>query len=223
MGLLQVSEIDCDALLFDLDGTLVDSTEVVERLWREWAARFSLDAEEILAVSHGRRAEEIMRLVLPDLPNPAEEAAARIRQEEEQTEGLVPIPGAPALLESLPPDRWAVFTSCTGRLAEVRLTSVGLPVPAVLITADAVDRGKPDPEGFLRAARELGWEPRRCVVVEDARAGVEAGHAAGMKVVGVTTTLPAEVLRADIHVPDLKSVRVDRGERLTLRIDPRGG
>jgi mannitol-1-/sugar-/sorbitol-6-phosphatase len=211
-------ELVCDAVLFDLDGTLVDSAKVIERLWAEWAARHSLNVHDILAISHGRRAEETMRLVAPHLPSLKEEAAARLREEEQQSEGLVAVAGAKALLNSIPQIRWAIVTSCTQKLAEVRLRSVGLPVPAVMISQESVPRGKPHPDGYLEAARILGWAPRNCLVVEDAPLGVEAGRAAGMRVLGVTTTFPADQLSADLSVADLTEVTILPGVPLTIRI-----
>ncbi len=213
-----VCELVCDAVLFDLDGTLVDSTKVVERLWAEWAARHSLNVRDILAISHGRRAEETMRLVAPHLPALQEEAASRLREEEELSEGLVAVAGAKTLLESIPPHRWAIVTSCTQKLAEVRLQSVGLPIPAVVISQESVPRGKPHPEGYLEAARILGWAPGNCLVVEDAPLGVEAGRAAGMRVLGVSTTFPADRLSADLTVADFTEVAIVPGVPLTIRI-----
>ncbi|HKI11191.1 MAG TPA: HAD-IA family hydrolase [Candidatus Acidoferrum sp.] len=213
-------ELVCDAVLFDLDGTLVDSAKVIERLWAEWAARHSLNVRDILAISHGRRAEETMRLIAPHLPTLKEEAAARLREEEQQSEGLVAVAGAKELLNSIPQDRWAIVTSCTQKLAEVRLQSVGLPVPAVMISQESVPQGKPHPEGYLEAARILGWAPGNCLVVEDAPLGVEAGRAAGMRVLGVTTTFSADQLSADLTVADLTGVAIVPGVPLTIRIRP---
>jgi sugar-phosphatase len=213
-----ICELVCEAVLFDLDGTLVDSAKVVERLWAEWASRHSLNVDDILAISHGRRAEETMRLMAPHLPTLKEEATARLREEERQSEGLVAVAGAKTLLNSIPQDRWAIVTSCTQKLAEVRLQSVGLPVPAVMISQESVPRGKPHPEGYLEAARILGWAPRNCLVVEDAPLGVEAGRAAGMRVLGVTTTFPADQLSADLSVADLTEVAIVPGVPLTIRI-----
>jgi len=198
-----VSSVHCDAVLFDMDGTLVDSTIVVERQWRRWAARHELDPEPILAVAHGRRTLDTFLDVAPHLAT--EEEAARFEAEEaEDREGVVAVPGAALILAGLPPDRWAVVTSANRGLAEDRLRSVGLPVPAVLVSADDVSRGKPDPEGYLTAARLLAVRPERCLVVEDTPAGAEAGRAAQMSVIAVTTTYPAEALRASVCVPDLR-------------------
>lgn len=213
-----VCELACDAVLFDLDGTLVDSAKVVERLWAEWAARHSLNVDDILAISHGRRAEDTMRLVAPHLKTLKEEAAARLREEELQSEGLVAVAGAETLLSHIPQTRWAIVTSCTRTLAEARLRCVGLPVPAVVISQESVPLGKPHPDGYLEAARILGWTPRNCLVVEDSPIGVEAGRAAGMRVLGVTTTYPADQLSADLCVADLSEVAIVPGVPMTIRI-----
>ena len=159
-----------------------------------------------------------MRLMAPHLKTLKEEAAARLHEEEQQSEGLVAVAGAKTLLSSIPQTRWAIVTSCTQKLAEVRLQSVGLPVPAVMISQESVPRGKPHPEGYLEAARILGWAPGKCLVVEDAPLGVEAGRAAGMRVLGVTTTFPADQLSADLSVADLTEVAIVPGAPLTIRI-----
>jgi mannitol-1-/sugar-/sorbitol-6-phosphatase len=213
-----ICELVCDAVLFDLDGTLVDSTKVVERLWAEWATRHSLNVEDILAISHGRRAEDTMRLMAPHLKTLKEEAEARLREEELQSVGLAAVAGAKTLLSHIPQARWAIVTSCTRTLAEVRLRSVGLPVPAVLISEETIPLGKPHPEGYLEAARILGWAPRNCLVVEDSPIGVEAGLAAGMRVLGVSTTYPADQLSANLCVADLSEVAIVPGVPLTIRV-----
>jgi sugar-phosphatase len=213
-----IYELVCDAVLFDLDGTLVDSTKVVERLWAEWATRHSLNVEDILAISHGRRAEDTMRLMAPHLKTLKEEAEARLREEELQSVGLAAVAGAKTLLSHIPQARWAIVTSCTRTLAEVRLRSVGLPVPAVLISEETIPLGKPHPEGYLEAARILGWAPRNCLVVEDSPIGVEAGLAAGMRVLGVSTTYPADQLSANLCVADLSEVAIVPGVPLTIRV-----
>ncbi len=177
----------CDAVLFDLDGVLVDSTPSVERVWREWANPHGLDVADILAVAHGRRTAETISLVAPHLDAAAE--AKRLETREiEDTAAVLPIEGAAALLETLPSERWAVVTSGTRALAHARLRACGLPIPQTFVGAEDVQRGKPDPECYLRGASLLGVRPDRCVVVEDAPSGVEAGRAAGATVIAVTTT-----------------------------------
>ena len=195
------------AFLLDLDGTLVDSRVVVARHWALFAERHSLELASILAVCHGRRSADTIAEVAPSLDALAE-AAVLDAGEESDVDGLVLVPGAAELLERLDPARWAIVTSGHLTLARRRLEAVGLPVPDVLVTGDAVEQGKPHPEGFLRAAAALGVDPSACVVVEDAPAGVAAGRAAGTRVVAVTTTHPPEALRdADLVVPDLRGLQ----------------
>ncbi|WP_321475195.1 HAD-IA family hydrolase [uncultured Paludibaculum sp.] len=180
---------DCDAILFDLDGTLVDSHEVVVRYWRRFADQHGLDVDKILAVSHGRRTAETIHMFVPGI----DAAAAALefnRAEELDTDGVVQIAGAAALLASLPPERWTVVTSCPRKLAEVRLAAAGLPVPAGMVTSEEVVTGKPDPYCFLLGAERLGVRPERCLVFEDAPAGVQAGLSAGMRVVQLGQDIP---------------------------------
>lgn len=203
--------LECEAVLFDMDGTLVDSRHIVEETWLSWAAEHGLPAEAVLAVAHGRRTLETMRLVAPHLATPEE--AARLDGREAELEGHeTAIAGAAALLAELPPERWAVVTSAGHELARTRLATVGLPVPRVLVGADDVARGKPAPDGYLRAADALGVPPGRCVVLEDTPVGAEAGHAAGAIVIGLRTTFPA-VDGCDFLVTDLRAVRVAAGGR----------
>lgn len=214
-----MTECRVSAVLFDLDGTLVDSTPVVERLWKEWADRHSLDVNSILAISHGRRAEETMRAIAPHLPDIEEQAAARIRLEEEMLDGVVPLPGAQSLLSRIPPHQWAVVTACPPVLARNRLRAAGLPCPGILVTGDDVRNGKPDPEGYLTAAGRLGVPPAECLVVEDAPAGIEAGLAAGMRVLALATTHDTARLRGHWVLPDLGGVTLTGSDReLVLRI-----
>ncbi|GGO14449.1 hypothetical protein GCM10010116_29120 [Microbispora rosea subsp. aerata] len=193
--------VRCQALLFDMDGTLVDSRECVERTWRAWCARHRLDFDSLWRISHGRRNRETIRLVAPYL-DIEEEISLLVRAEEDCREGITAIRGAARLLGGLAPIRWGVVTSAWRRLAEIRLNLAGLPLPSVLVTADDVRQGKPDPEGYLTAAARLGVDPAACVAVEDAPAGVAAARAAGMRVIGVLTTFSSERLEADWHVPD---------------------
>jgi HAD superfamily hydrolase (TIGR01509 family) len=191
------------AVLSDLDGVLVDSAAVIEETWRRFAARHGLDAEQVLAQSHGRRSVDLIRLVAPHLD--ADSEARLIEHEEiEAASGLQALPGARELVDSVPAERFAIVTSGTRALALARLRAAGLPVPAVLVAADEVDRGKPDPAGYLRAAELLGVAPAHGVVLEDAPAGIEAGRAAGMTVIAVATTNDRSALRrANTVVPDL--------------------
>ncbi|HBI18360.1 MAG TPA: glycerol-3-phosphatase [Brevundimonas sp.] len=174
------------AFLFDMDGTLITSTAAAERVWTRWAERHGLDVAALLSVMHGVRAvDTIRRQNLPDIDLDAEVAWVE-RGEIEDVEGVAPIPGAVDFVKRLPPDRWAVVTSASVPLARARLKAAGVTPPAVLITAEDVERGKPDPAGYLKAAATLGFDIADCLVFEDAKAGVQAGEAAGADVVVVT-------------------------------------
>ncbi len=186
--------IEVGAVLFDCDGVLVDSAASVERAWRRWAEERGLDAHAIVAVAHGRRTEDTMRELGLDRDLRAEVELLE-RYEIADAASVSAYPAAAALLPALPPASWAVVTSGTRALATSRLAAAGLPLPAVLVTADDVAAGKPDPEGYLEAARRLGRPPADCLVLEDAPAGVQAALAAGMRVVGLPTTHPADELR----------------------------
>ena len=202
----------CRALLFDLDGVLVDSAACVEATWRRWAVRHRLDPERIIEVAHGRRTVETLPIVAPHL-NVAEEVAALEGVEANTTEGVFEVPGARELVESLPRDAWAVVTSGARSIATLRIRHVGLPLPTVMVCADDITRGKPDPEGYLSAAEQLGRQPEECVVIEDTPAGIGAACNARMRVIGVAGTYPAEALAdADIVVAQLASVRVTRAD-----------
>ncbi|HTK54839.1 MAG TPA: HAD-IA family hydrolase [Gemmatimonadaceae bacterium] len=189
-------------ILFDLDGVLVDSTECVERSWRTWAVRRGLDPERVMQVAHGRRTIETVALVAPHL-SLADEVAALEGVEAQTTEGVYEIPGARELLERLPGDAWAIVTSGVRAVATLRIRHTGLPMPRVLVCADEINRGKPDPEGYLSAAARLGRAPADCVVIEDTPPGLEAARAAGMRSIGVAGTYPASALIADLVVPSL--------------------
>ena len=190
-------------LLFDLDGTLVDSRAVVERQWMVLCGRLGLDFGAVLSILHGVRSVDVIRTVAPDADAEAE-AAALDDAEEADTQGLEVVRGARELLARLPADGWGVVTSGHRTLAEGRLRAVGLPVPAVMVCGDEVSQGKPDPEGYLAGARLLGAAPADCVVLEDAPAGIAAGLAAGMAVIGITTTHPVSALAgAAVVIADL--------------------
>jgi len=188
-------------VLADLDGVLVDSQASIARAWTWWARRHGLDGDVVEAVQHGRPSGEIIESLRPELDAHAESLAVDARQAHD-TEGVVALPGALGLFAAFGLDRLAVVTSCTVPLATARLAAAGLPRPQVLVTPERLRRGKPDPEGYLLAARRLGAEPADCVVLEDAPAGVAAGRAAGMRVVGILTTHAAADLEdADETVP----------------------
>lgn len=204
---MSATVFDCDAVLFDMDGTLVDSRHIVERMWILWATEHGLSVEAALALAHGRRTLETMELLAPHLATP-EEAARLDALEAEQDGGETAMPGAFGLLSALPAHRWAVVTSAARVLAWRRIGSVGLPSPPVLVGADDVVAGKPSPEGYLQAAARLGVDARRCVVIEDTPAGVEAGRSAGAKVIGLETTYPA-LSHCEALVSDLRAVRTE--------------
>jgi sugar-phosphatase len=182
-------------VLSDLDGVLVDSQASIMRAWRWWGERHGVAREAIDAVQHGRPSSEIVTALAPGIDPAAESRALDLRQAAD-VEDVVALPGAAEVLDAFGPHRIAIVTSCTAPLARARLAAAGLAPPAVLVTADRLRRGKPDPEGYRLAARELAADPGDCVVLEDAPAGVAAGLAAGMRVVGVVTTHAAEDIAA---------------------------
>ena len=201
-------EFRCKALLFDLDGVLVDSRSVVERTWRRWAERHQLDPMPLLQVAHGRRARDTLRMVVPSLATDAEvdwlDAA-----ELADREGLPAVPGAPQFLSVLPSDRWAIVTSCGLELARQRLGSAGLPVPDVLIVAEDVKHGKPAPDGYLLGANRLGLDPAACLVFEDAPPGIMAARAAGARAIGLTTThRPGDLSWVDATIADFRGIDI---------------
>jgi len=180
--------IRCSALLFDLDGVLIDSTPAVTRVWHRWAVEHGLDPETVVHMAHGRPSRTTIRELLPHADVDREDREVE-RREIEDLDGVVLLSGARQLLNILPPERWTVATSCTRPLAEVRLQAAGLPVPKTMITASDVKIGKPDPEPYLKAAAKLGFAASDCIVVEDAPAGVRAGKAAGARVIAFLTTM----------------------------------
>src|SRR6266550_6923827 len=198
----------CKAILFDLDGVLVNSAECVERTWRGWATRQHLDPERVIAMAHGRRTIETVRLVAPHLSADAEVASLEAN-EAMTSDGIYEVRGARELLERLPRGRWAIVTSGIRAVAELRLKLTRLPAPAVMICADDIERGKPDPEGYLKAAAGLGYTSADCLVIEDAPAGIEAAHAAGMQVVAIASTYTLDRLAgADAVVDQLADLSI---------------
>ena len=220
----------CSAILFDLDGVLADSTPSVTRAWSAWARRVGLDPAELLPKVHGRRAIETIRAARPELDAEAE-LATLIADETTDNDDTEEIPGARALVSALPADAWAIVTSGLREVATARLVAARIPVPPIMITAESIERGKPDPECYLKGAEALGVAPRDCVVVEDAPIGAAAARAAGMRLVALTTTHRAEdVSPAELIVPDLTHIVVQVTERANgtdgassrLKIDRRG-
>jgi sugar-phosphatase len=198
------------AVLLDMDGTLVDSTSVVERLWLEWAAEHDIDAGAVLDVIHGRQGHESMAILLPDRDPAINQAQNQelLKAESSDTDGVVAVPGAADLLAALADVPHAIVTSADVSLMTARMDAAGLEIPVVRVTAETVGRSKPDPEGFLHAAEKLGVAPADCVVFEDSEAGIAAGLAAGMTVVGVGER--AEGQGAIAVIPDLTCVAVRR-------------
>lgn len=182
-----MTTIRCQAVLFDMDGVLVDSTQVVDRVWRKWALERGFDPERVVRAAHGRPSIDTVRDFLPNADDHTENLEVE-RQEVEDLEGVVAMPGAVALVNSLPAGRWTVVTSATRPLAEVRLRTAGIPILPTLITAGDIQHGKPHPEPYQKAAARLGYPTSECVVVEDAPAGIRAGKAAGARVIGFPTT-----------------------------------
>ena len=216
-----MGKIDCQGLLFDLDGVLVDSTPAVARVWTIWARKHGFDPEETVRKAHGRPSLATIRELLPNADHQQENALVE-RMEIEDVSDVVPLPGTLELLGSLPAERWTVVTSCTRALALVRLQVAGLPVPQKMVTSTDIVNGKPHPEPYLKGARLLGIAPQDCVVFEDATAGIRSGKAAESRVVAFQTTESDDRLRlagADWIVKDASAVRVaasDGFEKISL-------
>ncbi|MFF0832782.1 MULTISPECIES: HAD-IA family hydrolase [unclassified Streptomyces] len=206
------------ALLLDMDGTLVNSDAVVERIWRRWAGRHGLDGDEVMKVVHGRQGHASMAVLLPERPveqNLADNARM-LAEETADMDGVVEVPGAGAFLASLRGVPHALVTSADVALSNARMAAAGLPLPEVRVTAESVGASKPDPEGFLKGAAELGVDVADCVVFEDSGAGIAAGRAAGMRVVGVGERAARHA--PDVVVPDLTGVRVEPAGDGTIRL-----
>lgn len=202
----------CRAILFDLDGVLVDSTPAVERVWRKWADDHGLDQEFVMQWCHGRRSIETIRRVAPYMDAVIENVNVE-RREIEDLEGVRAIEGAAELLASLPSGHWTIVTSATRPLASARMGHVHLPLPDEAITAELVQLGKPHPEPYLKGAEALGFSPADCLAIEDTAAGIAAAKAAGMQAVGFTTTYPAhELKQADVIVHSCRNLRVETRE-----------
>jgi sugar-phosphatase len=207
--MMQVKVPSNGAVIFDLDGTLVDSTVVVERQWTAWARRNGVDPEKLMAVVHGRPSIQTMRMFIPETT--VEQAKAFDRIEEEDTDGLRQIRGARAVVQQCIDRgiRWAIVTSGTNRMANLRLETTGFPKPDVFVTVEMTRRGKPNPDPFLRAAELLNVQPKGCIVFEDSNPGVLAAKAAGMRVIALeTTTTRADLPGADAIVKDLTEVEI---------------
>jgi sugar-phosphatase len=208
----------CSALLFDLDGVLVDSTRAVDREWRAWAKRKGVDGDAIMAIAHGVRTIEVIRQVAPHLD--AEAEAREIEDEESHDPDVEAMPGAVDLVRSIPKGKWGVVTSGTRLLASARLQFCGLPVPEVLVTSDDVTNGKPHPEPYLKGAAGLGLPPGECLVIEDAPAGIQSARAGGMSVIGIASTYsPSQLGQADAVIRNFGelSVQIEQ-ERMIVAV-----
>lgn len=196
------------AVLLDMDGTLVDSTAVVERLWLAWAEPHGLDPQTVLGVVHGRQGHQSMAIMLPERDHEVNlvENRQMLATEASDVDGVVEIRGAAVLLDALAPFPHAIVTSANVPLMNARMGEAGLTVPELTVTAESVSASKPDPEGFLLGAKMLGVDPSGCVVFEDSGAGIQAAHAAGMRVIGVGPHALAH--SPEFHVDDLTQIAI---------------
>ena len=212
---------DCSAILFDLDGVLVDSTRSVSRQYRLWAQKVNLDPRTVENIPHGVRSVDVVRQLAPHLD--AEAEVKRIeKMEAEDQDGVVVMLGAIELLKSIPQGRWCVVTSGTHYLATCRLKHASLPTPRIMVSADDVSKGKPDPEPYLTGARLLGMNASDCLVIEDAPAGIQSARAGGMKVIAITSTYAASALEADAVIQKLAQIKVnfrDGAPGLTVKVE----
>ena len=200
--------LNCRAILFDLDGTLIESTFYIEKLWQNWGIQHGITPQRMTDVMHGRRAVEIVSIVAPHLAI-QDEVYALETKEISGMEGMRAYPGAREILSALPPKQWAIATSGSMRVASARVNYARLPTPDVFITADQVAAGKPAPDAFLLAARRLHVSPSDCVVFEDTPAGIQAAKAGGMKAIGIASTHTKEALKlADVVVQHLADIKV---------------
>lgn len=205
-------EIRVQAALIDLDGTLVDSFDITQRWWRQWAVRSGLEWDAIAHRVRGRNEWDVLNDLMPGRSEDlnAADAASLAEWEDTHIELVRATPGAGTLLEQLSPERWAVVTSSTRAQATAMLRAAGLPVPAVLVSSDDVGRRKPDPEGYLRASAALGADASRCLVIEDSPTGVQAGCSAGARVLAVGAALADSVYENVLWTEGLHSVSVLR-------------
>jgi mannitol-1-/sugar-/sorbitol-6-phosphatase len=205
------------ALLFDLDGVLIDSTPAVTRVWAQWAVEHGFEPQKTVREAHGRPSIETIRELLPDADHEALNAVLE-RREIEDLDGVIPLPGAVKLLTSLPPDRWAIVTSCTRELARVRIQAAGLPEPPTIITSSDITNGKPHPEPYLKGAQALGFAAADCIAFEDVPAGIRSAKAAGARVMALRTTATEGELAA--AAPDWI---LDTCAAVSARLDPVSG
>jgi mannitol-1-/sugar-/sorbitol-6-phosphatase len=188
-------EVQTRGILFDLDGVLVDSTPAVARCWSRWAVQYGFNTDEVVRQAHGRPSIVTLRELMPN-GDYDEENRKMEEWEIADTDGVLPLPGVLEILRALPPDQWAIVTSCTPPLADVRIRVAGLPRPRKIVTSGDVQRFKPDPDPYLKGAELLGLAAKDCVVVEDAPAGIRSGRAAGARVLALRTTEADDLLTA---------------------------
>ena len=206
-----MTTVSAQALLFDMDGVLINSIPAVERVWSRWAEARGFNVHEVLRYAHGRPSIATLRDLLPNADHEAENRIIE-QAEIDDVADIVPLPGVVDLLAALPPDRWAIVTSCTRALAEVRIRAAGLPIPGLFITSNDITHGKPHPEPYLKGALGLGFAPEQCIVVEDALAGIASGRNAGARVLAFTTTATIDDLvaaRPDWIVKDCSAIRLE--------------
>lgn len=215
-----ISAFTCHAILFDLDGVLVDSTASVSRVWGRWARERNLEPQTVIDTAHGRRSIETLRLVAPQIDAAAENIRVEAMEIADQ-EGVIALPGAADLLRRLPPERFAIVTSATRALASARLKHAGITVPANVVAADDVVNGKPHAEPYLKGAALLRIAPANCIVFEDTPSGIAAARAAGMRAIGLRTTYSADKLTEAVGVVgSLAEVGVTgEGELLRINLD----
>jgi len=204
-------------LLFDLDGTLVDSAGAIEQVWSQAAHRLSLPPQEVLAVLAGRTAKDILSGFVKDQAL-IEHESRLIAAAQLKADGITAVRGAASLLQALPVHRWAVVTAAPQAVARARLRAAGLPKPQVLVAAEDVQHGKPHPEGYLLAAQRLGRHPLDLVVLEDAQVGIQAATAAGMRAIGVGgATTGADAVVADLAW--FTEVGLEHDDRIRWRLE----
>jgi sugar-phosphatase len=204
-------KVSAQALLFDMDGVLINSIPAVERVWSRWAAERGFNVHEVLRHAHGRPSIATLRDLLPNADHEAENRIIE-QAEIDDVDGIVPLPGVKELLAALPHDRWAIVTSCTRPLAEVRIRAAGLPTPDLFITANEITHGKPHGEPYQKGAAGLGFAPEQCIVVEDALAGIASGKNAGARVIAFTTTASIDdlvVAKPDWLLKDCSAIQLE--------------
>lgn len=218
----RMTNVSAQALLFDMDGVLINSIPAVERVWSRWAAARGFNVHEVLRYAHGRPSIATLRDLLPEADHEAENRIIE-QAEIDDVADIVPLPGVCDLLAALPHHRWAIVTSCTRALAEVRIRAAGLPIPRLFITSNDITHGKPHPEPYLKGALGLGFPPEQCIVVEDALAGIPSGRSAGARVLAFTTTATIDDLVAagpDWIVRDCSAIHLEAtAPQLQLALD----